>query len=819
MTSQGALHPTSDDWATIRDLLDRLIDRSSDDRRRILSGLSLAAPLRREVETLLAAADAAGDFMETAPGIVVEPDIREYRSLPPASRVGVFRVERLIGRGGHGEVYEAFRDDGQFDQRVALKLLRPEALSQFEAFRNERQVLAGLDHAGVARLIDGGIAPDGRPYMAMEFVEGVAIDDHCRDEGCDVATVLKMVLRLCDAVTHAHGNLVVHGDIKPGNVLVDAAGQPRLLDFGIARMMETDTAMSGLTAALSTPAYAAPEQLAGKRATIATDVYALGVLLYELLSGRAPWQMGEGPISWASRLLRDEPPSASTRAPPDRRTLIRGDLDAIVAKAMRADPAMRYETVPALADDIRRHLDRRPVLARNGTALYRVRRFARRNALGLAAAVLVAATGAAGLGATLSTMREAEAGRASARAEAGRVDTLRSYMDLLFRASAGEIGSGLTSRRILDATAAQLQRDAAGGNVAPELLRLMGELYVELEEFGAAERFLEQYAAIAQQGADAAGLAHARQLLAVAAIRRGDLDTGEALLDLADSVWSAEPRRFVRERAQQKAVRAALLRQRGRTEAALALLGEAIEEAGEALGATSIDVLTMRQNLATHLLEARRIEEARSQFDALEGELDAQGRATSPTGLAVTMHQALLALQDGDTEKADRLLSQAVEARRGIYGESEALAALQLNHARILLTAGQAGRARALLDEALGMSLRAAGNGGMIYVMLLQSRGLAHLALGDPTAARSDVDAALATAEENFGPRSVIAASALAASANVALIEGLPELARERLGRAHDILAGLGPVGAHQLRVVEALEEMAREVEQDAQDP
>ncbi|PWK61348.1 serine/threonine-protein kinase [Roseicyclus mahoneyensis] len=799
---------SANEWSLVRDALDDLLDRAPAERRRILSAMPLSPGIRHEIDTLLNAATDAADFMEVPPALSLEAAGQDYRSLAEGARVGQFRVERLVGRGGHGEVYEAFRDDGQFEQRVALKLLRPEAVSRFDAFRFERQVLANLEHKGISRLIDGGIAPDGRPYTAMEFVEGEAIDISCSVRGLDIAAILNLMLALCDAVAHAHGRLVVHGDIKPGNVLVDATGQPRLLDFGIARILTADTALRGLTTALSTPDYAAPEQLAGHRATVATDVYALGVLLYELLARATPWRVGDTPVSWATRLLHDEPPLMSSKAVPERKALLRGDLDAIVAKSVRADPMMRYQTVQALQDDITRHLTKRPVLARNGSSIYRLRRFAARNTLALSAMVLVVVTGVIGGGATLSSMRDAETGRAVARAEAGRVETLRATMDLVFRASADQPETGVTTRQLLDLTADQLRNDVAAGVASPDLLRQMGELYIELEEFSAAATFLDAHLAAATAAGDVTAAAQARQLLAVVAIRRGDLAGAEDLLSQSDAVWEAMPSRFTRELIQQRGIRAALLRQQGDTERALSLIRDAVDEATAAFGPDGLDTLALRQNLATHLLSMRQTSDARAEFDALAMAFEAAGRANSPAALAVMMHRGLLALEDGNPAEADQLLSQAVETRRSIYGASEALAALQLNHARVLLSLGEANRAVSILDDALEMSNEATGGGGMIGIMLLQSRGLARLTTHGPDAARADMQAALAAAEQNFGPESLIFGSGLAAAANVELFAGNAARASTYLQRARSLFLQLGPAGAHQMQVVHALEEM-----------
>lgn len=299
------------------------------------------------------AAAAAGGILDddTAPAEA------GYSSLLPGQVVGSFTIDRLIGRGGMGEVYAAHRTAADFDQRVALKLLRPEAAGHGDLFDRERRLLARLEHPGIARLIDGGVVDDGRPSMAIEHVDGVPVDAWCRDHDADLATRLALVIAMCDAVGFAHANLVIHRDLKPSNILVDGGGRVRLLDFGLARLVDD----AGLTLTPMSPDHAAPEQLENAAPTIATDVHAPGVVMFELLAGRYPWGGGGsgGLPAIVRRVLTSDPPSPSVvtagalaGAIPTRR--LAGDLDAIVMKAMRRAPADRYRSAADMADDIRR---------------------------------------------------------------------------------------------------------------------------------------------------------------------------------------------------------------------------------------------------------------------------------------------------------------------------------------------------------------------------------------------------------------------------------------------------------------------------------
>lgn len=370
-------------------------------------------------------------------------------------RLGPYELEHLVGRGGLGMVYQARRVDGGFEQRVAVKLLlataSPSILPRFE---RERSILASLDHPYVARLHDGGISPDGRPYLVMEFVDGRPINRFCEEEELTVRARLRLFLRVCDAVASAHARLVVHRDLKPSNILVTPDGSPKLLDFGIARILEADgddgpvhLTLTG-SRALS-PAYASPEQIRGEPVAIASDVFQLGTLLYLLLSGHRPHERSEAtPASLVSAILERDPPVPSQAVgdegvggvPAHRvRAQLRGDLDAVVMKALRKEPARRYGSVAELAEDVRRHLDGMPVRAGPDSLGYRMGKFARRNRVGVALGATVAVAllaGVAGLGVHANRL---EAERDRARLEAARAEAATGFLLDLFDL-AGESG-------------------------------------------------------------------------------------------------------------------------------------------------------------------------------------------------------------------------------------------------------------------------------------------------------------------------------------------------------------------------------------------
>lgn len=318
---------------------------------------------------------------------------------PQHQRVGPYEIDRLLGRGGMGSVYLAHRADGQFDQKVAIKLIDLPIGSHLfrERLREERQILAGLQHPYIARLLNGGVAEDGCPYLAMEYVDGVPIQRFAAEHNLTEAERIELFLRVCEAVQFAHQNFVVHRDLKPDNILVLADGTPRLLDFGTAKLVSPNTSDGELTRSgyLSyTPQYASPEQVLGKPITAASDTYSLGVLLYLLLTGKLPYQVEELTTAEIQHVICEQAPAKPFLSSGKR---LDSDLEAILLKALRKEPQERYATVEQLAKDLRNYLDGQPVAARRGTWRYRAAKFVRRNQLALAASSLLAMTLIAGI--------------------------------------------------------------------------------------------------------------------------------------------------------------------------------------------------------------------------------------------------------------------------------------------------------------------------------------------------------------------------------------------------------------------------------------
>jgi tetratricopeptide (TPR) repeat protein len=409
-------------WGLIQELFLAAAEMSPSERSQFLDlKCDGDRDLRAEIESLLQSDTCAEQ--ELAHTLQAEArSLFQTRDLA-GSRLGAYRVERQIGAGGMGEVYLAHRDDQLFDQRVAIKVVRrgcdtPELV---ERLHQERRILANLEHPSIARLIDGGTTPDGRPYFAMEYVEGEPIDRYCESHALDIPQRCRLFLRVCEAVASAHRNLVVHRDLKPGNIIVTADGTPKLLDFGIAKTLESNTT-PGLTrfadALPYTPEYASPEQVRGIPLTTATDVYSLGAILYELLTGTRAKRIERPTPPEITRIVCESEisfPSQTTRMPAAWRKRLRGDLDRIVWRAMRKEPERRYLSVDQLADDVSRHLAGHPIMARHDSAGYRAGKFLRRHAVVLSAVGAVALSLIAGVVISVAQARKAQAQRERAQ--------------------------------------------------------------------------------------------------------------------------------------------------------------------------------------------------------------------------------------------------------------------------------------------------------------------------------------------------------------------------------------------------------------------
>jgi tetratricopeptide (TPR) repeat protein len=404
-------------WAQVKEIVNACLDVEPAVREARVEELCAGDPsLREEVESLLASQAELGEFMESGPS---EPGSDEL-DLLTGQRIGNYEIREAIAEGGMGAVYRAVRTS-DFQKQVAIKLVKRGMDTGFilRRFRHERQILAALDHPNIARLLDGGATEDGRPYLVMEYIEGTPLTEYAERRRLPPAERLKLFRIVCSAVQYAHQNLVVHRDLKPGNILVTADGAPKLLDFGISKLLESDAEVTMTSLRLMTPECASPEQVRGEPITTATDVYALGVLLYELLTGGKPYKFNTRSAEEIRRVICEtDPPKPSTVQP------LSEDLDNIVLKAMNKEPTRRYSSAEQLSEDIQRYLTGQPVQARKDTLRYRASKFVARHKAMTAAASLFVVSLIAGMGATLWEAHIARAERARAERRFNQVRRL-----------------------------------------------------------------------------------------------------------------------------------------------------------------------------------------------------------------------------------------------------------------------------------------------------------------------------------------------------------------------------------------------------------
>jgi len=635
-------------WRQIVEAVDRALELAPEDRAGFVEQCCAEdASLGAEVQALLSAAE--GDSILDRPAssyaapilskLEARPDLPEARTT-----FGPYRILRGIGRGGMGAVYLAERADDQYRKEVALKVLLPWSEGdehRVRRFLEERQILAALEHSDVARLLDGGVTPDGLPWFAMEYVDGVPIDRHCDDRRLTIEARLELFCRVCATVQYAHQNLVVHRDLKPTNILVTRDGRVKLLDFGIAKLLSESPGRAGeltnTAERLMTPLYASPEQIRGEPVSTASDVYALGVLLYRLISGRHPYRiMTSQPHDVVRAILEQdaEPPSAavirvqneehsvtSVRVAEMRDSIptklvrrLHGDLDAIALKALEKNPRVRYASVEQLALDVQRHLTGLPVAARPAGSLYRARKFVRRNS-----GATVAAVGAAVLLIATSVVFMRQSLRVAA--EQGRATAFKQYLAHVFQTTvpSPSEGRGLTAREVLDSGVARVQRDLSRNrDMQAEQLFLAGHTYHELGVLDRARDALQASLALDDRVASYSAVrAPTLEELGKVLVDQGKLADAERAFGEALRLYRREPGAQPEVARILNGLSAVRLGQRRFTEAE-SLARRALEIDRSHAGVNDIDVASSLRGVASALLaRAQYAEAARLYAEAL----------------------------------------------------------------------------------------------------------------------------------------------------------------------------------------------------------
>jgi serine/threonine-protein kinase len=674
-------------WQRVGAIFDAVVDAVPAERGAILKRLcENDAELRREVETMLAA-DAGAEAFESGAHSARAQAASEWvdagnSPIGNDERIGPWRLLRELGRGGMGVVCLAERADGQFEQHAALKLIKRgmDSDAVHARFMRERQILARLQHPHVAHLIDGGIAADGRPWFAMEFVDGEPLLDWCAARRADLRLRLRLFADVCAAVQFAHGQLIVHRDIKPSNILVTAAGEAKLLDFGIAKLLDDSSAGATVDAQQRpfTPAYAAPEQLRGEAVTTATDIYALGVVLYELLCGRRPLNVGPAPTpeEMLHAQSTQQPVAPSKAVGPGARvpsSRLRGDLDTIVLTALQREPQRRYASVEALAADLRRYLAGRPISARRDRVGYRLRKFVGRHRLGVAATVFGACVMFAALGLALWQAREKTR-------EAANSQQVTRFLTGLFEGAdpAQAHGNALSAQDLLDQGAQRLRADShIEPDVRARLLQTVATTYTSLGLYDRALPLAQQALALRRRDPVRADAEVAESLDAVGRIYRlkADYVHAEPLLRGALAMRQAVLKQDDPAIIESLDHLAALDRAKGHFQDADALLAQAARSARRRFGNEAIETARYLDDYAANLDDMGKLADAdalyRHALAIRERSLGAEDPEVATSLLNLGTHLDA----SGNYVAALPLVDRALAIRRKVYGPHHPLVA------------------------------------------------------------------------------------------------------------------------------------------------
>ncbi len=752
--------PEAERWRTVSLHFERALDMSSDERAAFLATLRAEDPtLADEVEELLADHEALGreDFLGRSPATP------EPASLA-GQTIGAYTLISLIGQGGMGSVWLARRSDGRFEGQAAVKLLNASLVGRAgqERFQREGSILARLAHPHIARILDAGVSPTGQPYIVLEHVEGEQIDRYCDAGTLDVEARLRLFLDVVAAVAHAHANLIVHRDIKPSNVLVGRDGQVKLLDFGIAKLLEGDGAAGEATALTRdggralTPEYAAPEQVTGGVITTATDVHALGTLLYLLLAGRHPAGSSlSSPALLLKAIVETDPkrPSDSATAPDaltratthdSLRRQLKGDLDTIAAKALKKDPGERYASVTALGEDVRRYLDHEPIGARPDTPGYRAAKFVRRNRTAVTLAGLAVLALVAGLVGTLTQARRATRQAAQAETQRIRADkearaagkqrdfALRQLsiaeavinLNTFVLSDAAPSGKPFTARELLERAERIAEREhSGGGENRVEMLLSIGRQYLVNNQTADAKRVLSHAYEEAASLPDRSLRGKAGCELAGVIVYDGELERAERLIQSGDQDIPHEPQ-FAIHRIQCLLRGGEISRWRGDVEAGI----ERVLAARRLLKESGVASPAFEMGICLHLAEsyrmAGRMREASRESAEGAARIEARGLEETETAGTLYNNWGLVVLALGRPLEAERLFRKAIHIDSSDDSERSVRPMLLNNLARTL-------RDLHRLDEAADYADRAyrkgkeAGDQNIVSQALMARAGIA----------------------------------------------------------------------------------------------
>ena len=809
------------DWRALSRLLDTALSLPADERAAWLQRLDgEQEPLKGLLKELLARGDLAenGGFLASLPKLDSIPELSanaepiHHPAGEPGQLFGPYRLDRMLGTGGMGSVWLAERSDGLIKRKIALKLphIARETAGLAERMNRERNILATLQHPNIARLYDAGVASDGRPYLALEFVEGEPIDRYCAVHGLDRRECISLFVQVARAVAYAHAHLVIHRDLKPSNILVDNEGDVHLLDFGIATLLDPtggagDRPESGLTRQLGvalTPQYASPEQIRGEPVSTASDVYSLGLVLYQLLAGRRPYQL-EGAdqlaLSRAIEAVEITPPSSAATDRVARRAL-QGDLDTIVLKALRKAPAERYATVGELADDLERYLQGEPVRARPAGAWYRAHKFVTRNKVAVAGAAGVVGALVLGLAVVSWDAHRIALERDIARNSAAREEAIRYYLTSMFRSSVAASRPGseaTTAKAMLDLSAQRVLREYRNDPyLAGKVVETLSDLYGALEDVDGEKPLLEGFLAQAATQGDPEAVADARQKLANIELLRGNTPRAAELLALARPFWARDPRRYREERLEGLAIQARVQRAQGDLEGSVRTSEEAIRERLALFGLRNRETAVLYNSLGITLSQLNRVPDALAAFNQALTIYAALGQSDELDALIMRGNTGTLAARYGQLAKAEQLLATAVAKERATSGDSAAVAAAMCYYGWVLSVYGRYDQALATLRQAVATAERFTGADSPVTI---RARGFLAEALwgvGQHDDAEELLKQTLAAAARTYGAAGLLTLDLAVARVQFAESAGRASEAQAEVNQLIPVLRGLGAPAA-----------------------
>jgi eukaryotic-like serine/threonine-protein kinase len=734
-----------DQWRPFSEYLDQALDLPEAEREAWLAALAQVNP-----QLAAAVADALSQRKRTGYAEFLSEPLLSHEQIVSATligrHVGPYVIEAEVGRGGMGSVWRARRIDDRFETTVAIKFLHASwiGLQGEQRFRSEGQMLGRLDHPNIARLIDAGLLEATHPYLVLEYVEGQAIDAYCAAKNLNIEARVELFLGVLAAVAHAHSNLIVHRDIKPSNIFVTQSGSVKLLDFGIAKLLDDSTGAAALTKSggtALTPQFAAPEQLQGKAVTTATDVYALGLVLYMLLTGRHPIRAEtDSGAQLIHAVLTEDAPQASTvtTMPAPWRRSLQGDLDNILGKALKKEPAKRYASVGAFADDLKRYLTHEPVRACADTATYRLTKFVRRHRGGVLSGLLTVLVLCAATITTFLQKLEADRQRDAAQFEARHAESANEFLDFLLQSDGGTSQASLSPAARIELGARMLELQYGGDP------RFAGRMLVELSDQYRGQTLTRQAVALATRAYALGRDAQDPELMALAQCEAAFVETSSGVTQSAPQRL-AEANQII-EQLHTPSVSLQVLCRRaegvlavrtGNTAAAETILNDArrlLEESGQTYRLAYTSVLS---DLGGVYNETRRLAQALTMAQLIGATHEKYGRGGTTARLMALQNEAVVRFNLGEIAASMGAIEEVRKRRQKIQGDSSEPLSMTSTYADRLV---RVGRIQEGLDLARDASTRARSSGNTLWLIFaLRTMCAAYIQLGQLSDAETTI--------------------------------------------------------------------------------